>query len=462
VRADSLKGWLKVLKFTYIQTIKAKSFIVSTVVMIVIMGLMLAGVNFLPGMFASESETIQIRDEHGNIVAEMEAFKIDKVYIYDNSGLDVDFSFLLGVEVQFEHIEANQIQTIINNVTESDLAIVLAQIENTEYGFDVTMSRPESTDLIGSSDCFALLNVFGSVIQNANLVSLGIPEEDVHKANIWVNTTVNVGGEEPRSEIADVIAGVATSLVSIILMILIISFAQLTAQAIATEKASRVMELLLTSVKPLAVVIGKVLATTLVAISAVIVVGGITTAMFFMMAPFGTIGEVTGMVDTTDPMMMSIATEMGNAFAGFTPFNIFLIVIIFVLGFLFYSLIAGLIGASISKIEDLQTASQPLVYISLLGFYLAYLPPMLGLSVDGERHWITTLANYLPISSPFALPGAILTGDMTGWEIALSIGALAVILGLFALFVAKVYEHIILQNGDRVKIKDMIKLVKNK
>jgi ABC-2 type transport system permease protein len=457
-----VKGWSKVLKFTYVQTIKAKSFIVSTVIMIVIFGLMLAGANFLPAILSSEPELLQIYDDEGNLVAEVDAFKIDKVYIFDNSGLSLDFSFLPGLEVEFVHIEENQVQSTMDSVTDSEYAHVLVVIEPSDYGFDVTMSRPQSTELIGSADCFALLNAFDSLIQNANLVHLGVAEEDVHKAYPWVNSTVNVGGEEPRSEIADVIAGMVTSLVSILLMVLIISFAQLTAQAIATEKASRVMELLLTSIKPLAVVIGKVLATTLVALSAVIVVGGITTAMFFLIAPFGAIGEVTGMIETTDPVMMSLSAEIGNAFAGFTPLNIFLIVIVFVLGFLFYSLIAGLIGASISKIEDLQTASQPLVYISLLGFYLAYIPPMLGLTVDGERHWITTLANYLPISSPFALPGAILTGDIAGAEIALSIGALALILALFALFVAKVYEHIILNNGDRVKIKDMIRLAKNK
>jgi ABC-2 type transport system permease protein len=461
VRANSFKGWTNVLKFTYIQTIKAKSFIVSTVIMVVIMGLMIGGINFLPGLFSSESETIQIRDDEGNII-KLDALKIDKVYIFDNSGLDtLNLDPALEIrKVDFEYINADDLRTTMDNITQSDLAHVLAVIQVTDQGFSVDMSRPESTELIGSSDCFALLQVFDAEIRNANFVHLGIPPEDLARAYSWVNTRVNVGGEEPRSEIAEFIAGGATSLVSIILMVLIISFAQLTAQAIATEKASRVMELLLTSVKPLAVVIGKVLATTLVALTAVVAVGSVTAALFFLMAPFGLLGEVTGMVDTIDPEMMGIAAEMSSAFAGFTLLNIVLIVIIFVLGFLFYSLIAGLIGASVSKIEDLQTAMQPLVYISLLGFYLAYIPPLLGLSTDGETHWITTLANFLPISSPFALPGAILTGQITGVGVALSVGALAVILVLFALFVAKVYEHIILNNGDRVKIKDMVKMIK--
>jgi ABC-2 type transport system permease protein len=225
------------------------------------------------------------------------------------------------------------------------------------------------------------------------------------------------------------------------------------------------MELLLTSVKPLAVIVGKVLATTLVALTSVAAVGGIVTGVFFLIAPFGTIGEIIGSVETTEPFIQDISSQLSSAFSGFTPTNIVLILIVFVLGFLFYALISGLIGSSISKIEDLQSALQPLIYISMLGFYLTYFSSMTGFdpqSPSSGGNWLVTLSRFLPISSPFALPGAIISGAMSGAEIAVAIGFLALCLVLFALFVAKIYEHIILHTGDRVKIKDMIKLAKNK
>jgi ABC-2 type transport system permease protein len=71
-----------------------------------------------------------------------------------------------------------------------------------------------------------------------------------------------------------------------------------------------------------------------------------------------------------------------------------------------------------------------------------------------------SLSYYLPISSPFALPSAILTGEIAGRDLAIGVAVLILCLGLFALFVAKVYEHIILHNGDRVKVGDMIKMIK--
>jgi ABC-2 type transport system permease protein len=69
------------------------------------------------------------------------------------------------------------------------------------------------------------------------------------------------------------------------------------------------------------------------------------------------------------------------------------------------------------------------------------------------------MSYYLPISSPFALPSAILTSEISGGELAVSILVLAACLAVFTVFVGKVYEHIILNNGDRVKIKDMIKMI---
>jgi ABC-2 type transport system permease protein len=455
------KGWSDVLKFTYIQTIKAKSFVVSTIITIVIFGVMLAGVNFLPGLLSSQPEIIQIIED-GVVVGEFEAFAIEKVYIFDDSGLDIDFSFLQGYEVQYEYITAEQVSATMDRVTDSYDAITLAVIQPDEFGYSAQMSRPQSTELLNNSDCFALLGEFARRISVANLIDIGVAEQDIGKAYAGVFTSVNVAGEEPRSETAAAIAAAISMMTSIVLFVLIISFGQLTAQAIATEKASRVMELLLTSVKPLAVIIGKVLATTLVALSAVAVVGALTAGMFFLVAPFGAIGEATGMIDTTDPIMKSIAAEMSTAFAGFTPVNIALILVIFILGFLFYSLISGLIGASVSKIEDLQTALQPLVYISLLGFYLTYFSSITGIDSDGQGNFLVTLSRYLPISSPFALPSAILTGQISANEIAVAVAVLALSLGLFALFVAKVYEHIILHNGNRVKIKDMIKMAKSK
>jgi hypothetical protein len=154
------KGWVKVLKFTYIQMAKAKSFVASMIIMVVVFGLMIGSANFLPGLLSSDSsDTIQITDEEGNIITEIPAFAIKKVYIYDGSGLGIDFSLLEIYEVGHELIDAEQVQAVMDTVTASMEAITLAVIEGAEHGgYNVKMSRPETTELITSSDCFELLS----------------------------------------------------------------------------------------------------------------------------------------------------------------------------------------------------------------------------------------------------------------------------------------------------------------
>ncbi|MCL2754335.1 MAG: ABC transporter permease, partial [Oscillospiraceae bacterium] len=447
------KGWQKVMWFTFVQTVKAKTFITGTLVTILIFGIMISLANFLPVILRSEPEL----DEHGNVIE----FKIRHVLIVNESGLDVDFD---SIGIEYELIEASaDLSAYSSRVTESDEATVLAVITRAEFGFEIAVSRPESTELIGSSDCFALIARLEGLLRSANLINLGVEPDDVPLANAHIHSTVNVGGEDPKSEIGEVIAMVLMAIFPIILLLLLIIYGGMTAQTIATEKSSRVMELLLTSIQPLAVVIGKVLASVLVVMSIVVVVGGTTALIFVATAPFGVIGEITGVVETADPNLMAVGAELDATLAGFSASNIFAIVVIFLLGFLFFSLISALIGASVNKIEDLQTASQPLQLVASLGFYLAYIPAFFG-GDSGENavlQAIVTASYYLPISSPFALPAAILTGEITGGQIALSISVLALCLVVFAIFVAKVYEHLILHNGDRVKFKDMMRLLKN-
>ena len=75
---------------------------------------------------------------------------------------------------------------------------------------------------------------------------------------------------------------------------------------------------------------------------------------------------------------------------------------------------------------------------------------------------MSTLSYYLPISSPFALPSALLTGAMDIPQALLAVAVLCVFTVLMALLVARVYEQIILHNGNRLKLGDIIGIAKNK
>jgi len=452
-----LKGWSNVLKFTYVQTVKSKPFIISCAVLFALFTIMMMLGNYLPGAIKSEEKTIRITNPDGTVTEQKAPFEIDKAYILNKSGLNPDFSFLEQTGVKYELVTEEK------NVSASTAAEVTAVISKTEDGrYEITMSRPSDTSVVSNNKCYPLLNALASAVTDANIAAHGIDLKDLAEASIPVSTKVVVDGEEPQSELGSVLASTAKMIISVLMFVAIFTYAQSTAQSIATEKSSRVMELLLTSVKPLAVIVGKVLAMTLVSLSSIVGVGGLLAVMFFAVAPSGSLGQIFGMVNTNDPGIEAVTSELSRTFGSVGAGDIALIALVFLMGFLFFSLIAGLIGATVSKIEDLQTAMQPFAIISVLGFYLAYLVPITGITDGGGNggKLLVKLSYYLPICSPFSLPGAILSGEISGGETAAAVAVLAVFLILFAVFVAKVYESVILYTGTRLKIKDMVKIAK--
>jgi len=296
------------------------------------------------------------------------------------------------------------------------------------------------------------------------MISIGVPEESIYDVHADVTTQVTVAGEAPRNEIAAILANTALPIISaLILFMFIVMYGQFAAQSIATEKTSRVMETLLTSVRPMAIILGKVLGMGLASLTQFVALIASGVVISAAVAPFGTLGQVFGSVeipvDNAEMQMVQAAFE--DAFAGFNAMSIVWILVVFILGFIFYSLIAGLFGATISRIEDLQAALQPMSLIGVTGFMLAYIAPVFNIE-GGEINIVQRVSYYLPISSPFALPAAIISGEMNTGGILISIAVLAVFCVLMLMFVSRVYEAIVMHTGNRIKLGTLFKMAKKK
>ena len=453
------KGWGHVFRFTFIQTIKAKSFIVSTIVISAILVLLIAGVNFLP---------LIMMDDSGSSGADgsEDVYKIRTVYLLDESGIEPkpDFSSISQMGVTFTEVTKEQYDEKIAGINQSTLAETALYISAPdESGYiSMLMSRPKSEEVITADDCKTLLADISAAVSKSKLIALGVSEENVAAAEAGISKVTTVAGEPPVSEFVFIIKSVVPMISSLVLFMFIFAYGQMVAQAIATEKTSKVMELLLTSIKPLAVIIGKVLAIGCVALAQMAIIGTVSGASAMLMAPLGFIGKLSSGMTVEMAEFDGISEAVSSVFANVNIGSVLLFIVVFALGFLFYALIAGLAGASISRMEDLSSAIQPMSLVGILGFYLAYFPTITSMEGGTPDNIFILLSRYLPISSPFALPGAVFLGEMSGIEAAISIGVLALFVALMALLVAKVYETIILHNGDRIKFGQMIKMAGEK
>jgi ABC-2 type transport system permease protein len=220
------------------------------------------------------------------------------------------------------------------------------------------------------------------------------------------------------------------------------------ANSIVTEKSTRVVEYLLTSVKPLALMVGKIIAM----LTAVLI------QMIAMVAALFVSNQVSSTFSPDESESLLSQYLPQHIFQNINLINIILCLLLIVLGIIFYATLAGLAGATVSKLEELSEGLTLFTLTNLVGCYVG-LGAANVLMASGMNGYVI-FSFLFPLSSAFVLPGAILIGKAS---IPLVIGAIALqvifILLLFQ-FVSKVYETLILHNGNKIKLKDLFKISK--
>lgn len=456
------KGWQKVFGFTFTQHIKSKSFIIGTIVVCLLTVLMVGAVNILPKVLGEDEEIVG-GDVQGS------AASLTAVYLLDDAQIltEEDCAMLKDYGIALAETDLSS-DELIDALKDSSRAEALVRISADSYE-DIVQGYRVKTYYSPASDSTAvdtLTTMISEAVNYRNMLNAGVTPESYIASQRYVSTSKIEAGSDEWSIMESAINYVVPIVVSLILFMLIFVYGQTVAQSIATEKTSRVMELLLTSVRPLAVVIGKVLAMGLVSISQFILICIVGTGTFFATSPFGIGGDIMEIVGTPEVQQTvenaEIAEAINNTLGNFNAFTLLLIFVIFVLGFLFYSLIAALVGASISRMEDLQQAMQPYALLGVIGVYLAYFPVMFNMdSMEtgaASSNPVQIFSYFFPVSSPFALPSALLLGTMDMLRSVIAVVLLAVFVVLIAIVVGKVYEGIILHNGNRIKLGDIFKM----
>ena len=468
-----LKGWKNVLSFTFLQNVKAKSFRTSTIILCIILALIAVAINLLPKLIAGSD----LFSDPG-VVA-----NIHSLYVYDNTGFETKTD-IKGLGINVTEITEAELEQKQKEVEQSNASIALVKLIKNETSYELTVYRPRSEEVITNADCQALCDTISSLFADAIYINYGVSEENLKDVKLGINSHVKLYSDELNnlSEIQMIASTLLPILTALALFTFIISYANMIAQSVATEKTSKVMELLLTSVSPLAVIVGKVLAMLLVCLVQVLILGFVAGAAFIISAPFGFIPDLitSGEALITQGMeqsqiaaqsvdfgtiMNEIGAQISSSVPGFDFISILLVIITFVLGFLFYALLAGLCGASISRAEDLATAIQPLTFVSMIGFMLSYMPAILAdptTTASGGADAFLLVARYLPISSPFSLPSAILLGEMSLLEAIISVLFLAACVVGTAVLVSKIYHHIVLYSGNPLKFGQLLKFAKKK
>lgn len=410
MKPNNFKDIFTVTKFTMQDMISRKSFRISTIIILV---LIIIGFN-LPGIITNITggdftDTILLSDPDN---------------LYDGKLNTLEDSDL-GYHFDITPINYDDIKTKIDNGDISSAIIINKQDDIIKLNYLVNNA---ATANIPNQ----LINALTSLYTNIQISKLNLSPTQLASVTPTFDFQIMQTGEQ---EISGNI-GVAM-IVSILLFFAIYFCALQVSSSITVEKTSKIMETLVTSTSPRTIILGKTIGIGLV---------GLGQILLFV---------VTAVICANISLDHAVLEQLFNL-NGFTPLLIIITLAYFILGYFAYALLYALVGSTVSKPEDIQSANTPVAIITMIGFYLAYF------TLTDPTSNLNVVAALLPISSPFCMPIRIMMGAASGWEVTISIIILLAFCYIVAKIAIKIYSSAILNYGTRMTISDMIKTYKEK
>ncbi|MDE7327249.1 MAG: ABC transporter permease [Lachnospiraceae bacterium] len=435
---NKLSGWKDVFSFTLAQTLKSKAFIVSFVIM------MLLAMAASPVMSIISSN----EGENGN-------YTITKIYVYDETGyFNADTVVPLlkdgGWKVEIApgaEPSGSAYDELCSRVDKTETNSVLLSITAKEGPVELFLEYSRNGE-VKRAELTAFEEVLCAALKECryNAVGVDAAQRELLSAQVLTNVVhADMEGnvvEKEDTSISDFEYGFLYALLFIGMMICMMTGSQV-ASSIVVEKSSKVVEFLLTTIKPLAIIVGKVLAMLCV----------VMTEMVGLIVVFAASNAITGQKTGENMLAKMVSPEVLGML---NPLNIVIGLVFIALGMVFYATLAGLAGATVSRMEEIGEGLVMFSISVLVGLYIG-IGAASSLLGAGDNPF-AIFAMLFPLSSPFLMPGAIIIGKAPIWVTVVSLLLLIGLVAILFWFVARVYEALIVHNGNRVGLKQLFKM----
>ncbi len=413
--------WI-ILFHTYLSKLKTKSFIVTTL----ITALILIGLTNMTNIIDffnkgnEENQKIAVIDETG------ELFPVIAAQLK-----------MVNEELELEVYTQSEEKAEAEVENEKYQGLLILKLNNDQLPSAVYKSLSVADYQIPGDLEFALQQMKGQMVAS----QLQLTPEQLAKLSEQVSfervaLKDNAKTQEELSQ--------ARGLVYVILFVIyfaVIMYANMIAMEVATEKSSRVMEILISSVSPIKQMFGKILGIALLSLTQMVVL--LAVGYYFI--------------------KRNLQSLQGGffEFLGFQNIPLSTIIyalVFFLLGYFLYATLAAFLGSLVSRIEDVQQMVTPMTFIIAAGFMIA----MFGLN-NPDTTFIT-VTSYIPFFTPMLMFMRVGMLTIPVWEPMLGIVILLVSIILLAVFGAKVYKGGVLMYGKSNSFKDIkkaLQLTKN-
>ncbi|SFU62273.1 ABC-2 type transport system permease protein [Clostridium sp. DSM 8431] len=403
-----MKQFFTVLNFELSNYFKNKSYLLTTILISIflIVGLSIPRFFDAGKLFNSSND-----DKENTIVV------YDKNNILEN--VDILEPYFLDAKITSADSESNA-ENMIND-KDADAGFIINSFDDYTYLVYNNGFNDDNQKIYEQA--------ISRIFRDSYLTSKGINAEEIESLfNMPINSDIQVLGKDSVSNYA------YTYGLIFIIYIVVLTYGQLIATSVTSEKSNRAIEVLVTSASTNSLIFGKVIAGAIASLIQVgiIISSGLISYKFNSDA-----------WDNKLDMVFDIPSEVLLCFAVFG-----------VLGFLFYSFIFGTLGALVSKTEDISKSVMPITMIFVVIFMLV----MINLTnTDGT---VVKILSYIPFSSLIAMFTRSAMGTVATVEILISLAILIASTIVTGLLASKIYRRATLMYGNPIKLTKALKWIK--
>ena len=407
----------------YFSRVKRKSFIISTILMPLFMIAMMVVPVAVAMLSTPDSMNIAVVDQSGVVAPALR-----------NEG---EMSFVNNPQLTIAEAKADEtydgVLVIGNDIVQNPAA--------------VTLYTRGASSMLSESVITSQLN---KIIQDIRLEAYNIPElpKIMQDVQVDVSMTTFRLDDDQETETSSVTSYAIGMIMSLMLYMFIMLYGQMVMTSIIEEKNNRVLEIVVSSVKPSALMMGKICGIGLVALTQILIWAGLLIAASAWIIPGIAAGSMSA-----DAEVAGLVAQLGNtAYVA----SIFAYIVAFLVGgYLFYSAIYAAIDSAVDNVQD---ASQ-LQTIAIVPIILARVLSMSVISDPNSQ--MAFWASIIPFTSPVVMMARIPFG-IPGWEIALSLVLLYASFFGMIWFSAKVYRVGIFMYGKKPTLGELVRWARYK
>ena len=407
------KFW-STFKLTYISKIKSKAFIIFMSIIVILM-IALSNIDKIIDLFDNGPDKVGVVTQNEQIY---------KVLKQQSHALDDDATFKKVSEKDAHKLVKNE---------KLKKAYIVKQDKHHQLSGTIL-----SKDNVEAEDEQKLTEVLTSIQSQLVASNLNLSQKELKQlqARSHVDSKVISNKEDSQLNSGEQTLNYILVYATLMLIFFIVfNYAGQVAMEIATEKTSRVIEMIITSVSPVIHILAKIAGVIAVAFTQVIMI--IIMALLCVYA-----FDLKSLFKEFDIQMNHLAWQI-----------IIVSRLCLIVGILSYVLLAAILGSLATRIEDMNQTLMPLTLLAMIAFYIAIF------SIMKPDMLLTKITSFIPFLAPFELLVRSQSSDLEIWEIAVSMGISIIVVALLLWIAVKTYKDSVL-TFEKGLFKSIQRLVK--